>query len=48
MNQLYSYAENIEREFGRGVKPRDLSLAEKEVAEKKNKMDKWHEQFLEK
>ncbi|MBQ7123439.1 MAG: hypothetical protein IJO01_02340 [Oscillospiraceae bacterium] len=45
MNQLYSYAENIEREFGRGVKPRNLSFAEKEVAEKKDKMDKWHERL---
>lgn len=45
MDQLYSYAENIEREFGKGVKPRDLSRAEKEVAEKKEKKDKWHERL---
>ena len=41
----YSYLENIEREFGNGVKPRNLSLAEKEVYEKKNKMEKWYERL---
>ena len=45
MSQLYSYAENIEREFGKGVKPRNLSLAEKEVYEKKNNMEKWRERL---
>lgn len=45
MSQLYSYAENIEREFGKEVKPRNLSLAEKEVYEKKNKMEKWRERL---
>lgn len=45
MSQLYSYSDNISREFGPGVTPRGLNQAEKEVNEKKEKMNKWKDRL---
>ncbi len=44
MNQ-FSFVQNIEREFGKGVIPRGLSKVQGEINEKKEKMNSWLERL---
>lgn len=41
----YSFAENIAREFGRGVKPRNLAAEERNVSQKKETMMNWKDRL---
>lgn len=41
----FSFLQNIEREFGKGVKPRGLAKVEEDIRNKKNAVKKWAERF---
>lgn len=45
MSEMLDFVNSIEREFGKGVKPRGLAKVEKEIQQKKNTMDKWRERL---
>ena len=42
----FSYVEEIEKEYGKGVKPRGLADVEKRIVEKKEKAKRWAERCL--